>query len=65
VQPGLGEQDLAQVLEEANSNIEEFGANTQRFQDLRRRLQEEGVQLVFNGQAAEGADESTGSETDE
>ncbi|KAL1797477.1 hypothetical protein ACET3X_004083 [Alternaria dauci] len=65
VQPGLEQEGLAQVLEEANSSMEEFGERTRRFQILRRRLQEEGVQLVFDGQAAEGAGDGTGSETDE
>ncbi|KAG9190734.1 hypothetical protein G6011_08822 [Alternaria panax] len=65
VQPGLEQQDLARVLEEANSSMEEFGERTQRFQMLRRRLEEEGVQLVFDGQAAEGAGDDTGSETGE
>lgn len=65
VQPGLEQEGLARVLEEANSSIEEFGERTHRFQMLRRRLQEEGVQLVFDGQAAEGAGDGTGSETDE
>ncbi|KAH8625352.1 hypothetical protein IG631_19231 [Alternaria alternata] len=65
VQPGLEQEGLARVLEEANSSMEEFGERTHRFQMLRRRLQEEGVQLVFDGQAAEGAGDGTGSETDE
>jgi hypothetical protein len=65
VQPGLDQQDLAQVLEEANSSMEEFGERTHRFQVLRTRLEEEGVQLVFDGHAAEAAGDGTGSETDE
>jgi hypothetical protein len=63
VQPNLGEQDLAQALEEADSNMQEFGQNTQRFQELRGMLEQEGVRLVFSGQAAGG--DGTGSETDE
>ena len=67
--PEVAEHDrvaeLERQLEEANSSMEEFGERTHRFQMLRRRLQEEGVQLVFDGQAAEGAGDGTGSETDE
>ena len=46
VQPGLEQEGLARVLEEANSSMEEFGERTHRFQMLRRRLQEEGVRNV-------------------
>ncbi|KAI4665752.1 uncharacterized protein J4E78_003217 [Alternaria triticimaculans] len=56
-------QGLVRALEAAGSNMQEFEENTQRFVDLRGRLDQEGVQIVFDEQAADG--NGTGSETDE
>lgn len=64
MQQGLNEHDLIEALEEANSNVEEFRANTEGFQLVRMRLAQEGVQVVFDERAADRGDEP-GSETDE
>lgn len=64
MQQGLNEHDLMEALEEANTTIDEFRTNTERFQFLRMRLAQEGVQVVFDEQAA-GRGDRPGSETDE
>lgn len=61
---GMTEELLAEVLEHAGSSMAEFARNTERFQTLRMRLQEEGVQVVFE-EPPEGPGAGTGSETDE
>ncbi|KNG52390.1 transcription factor 25 [Stemphylium lycopersici] len=72
MQRGLNEHDLIEALEEANSSVEEFRNNTEHFQHVRMRLEQEGVQIVFDEQAAgagegqgQGQGEGTGSETDD
>jgi hypothetical protein len=61
VRGGLVEENLVQALEQAGSSLEEFRRNTERFQITRMRLQDEGVQVVFDDQVGEAG---TGSETD-
>jgi hypothetical protein len=61
---GLDENNLPRMLEEVGSNVEEFRRNTERFQFVRMRLEEEGVQVVFD-EPAGGRGEGTGSETDD
>jgi hypothetical protein len=45
---GITEQNLIEVLEAAGSNLDEFRRNSDRFQSVRTRLQDEGVQVVFD-----------------
>jgi hypothetical protein len=45
---GVTEQNLVDVLGAAGSNVEEFRRNSERFQTVRMRLQNEGVQVVFD-----------------
>lgn len=49
---GLTEDNLIRALEDAGSSLEEFRRNSDRFQTVRIRLQNEGVQVVFNGEDA-------------
>ncbi|KAF2833747.1 Nulp1-pending protein-like protein [Ophiobolus disseminans] len=42
------EQDLIRALEGGGSNLDEFRRNSERFQTVRMRLQDEGVQVVFD-----------------
>lgn len=58
----LAEEELVRSLHEAGSSMEEFRRNTQLFQATRRRLQEEGIEVVFDD-GPDGND--TGSEADE
>ena len=61
---GLTEDSLVEALEQAGSSLEEFRRHSERFQMVRMGLQEEGVQVVFDGEA-EGREAGTGSDTDE
>jgi hypothetical protein len=45
---GITEQNLIGALEAAGSNLDEFRRNSDRFQTVRMRLQDEGVQVVFD-----------------
>jgi hypothetical protein len=47
VETGLTEATLLDALEVAESSLEEFRLMSDRFQDIRSQLQEEGVQVVF------------------
>jgi len=53
---GITEQNLIGALEGAGSNLDEFRRNSDRFQTVRMRLQDEGVQVVFDqdGHGQEG-----------
>ncbi|KAL6707181.1 hypothetical protein ACN47E_004728 [Coniothyrium glycines] len=62
VRGGLVEENLIQALEQADSSLDEFRRNTEQFQITRLRLQEEGVQIVFDEQPG---DVGTGTDTDE
>ncbi|KAF1839200.1 Nulp1-pending protein-like protein [Decorospora gaudefroyi] len=53
---GLERNTLPEILEEAGTNVEEFMRYTERFQSVRMRLQEEGVQVAFAERADEEAD---------
>jgi hypothetical protein len=53
---GITEQNLIEALEAAGSNLDEFRRNSDRFQQVRMRLQDEGVQVVFENDAR-GQDE--------
>lgn len=64
MQRGLNEHDLVEALNEANSSIDEFRVNTERFQFLRMRLAQEGVQVVFDEQDG-GRGDRPASETDD
>lgn len=48
---GITEDNLIAALEAAGSNLNEFRRNSERFQMVRQRLQEEGVQVVFDNDA--------------
>jgi hypothetical protein len=48
---GITEQNLVDALEAGGSNLDEFRRNTDRFQSVRMRLQDEGVQVVFDNDA--------------
>lgn len=52
----MTEQDLLNALERAGTSYAEFRRNTERVQAIRQRLQDLGVQVIFEGQ--EGTDES-------
>ncbi|KAJ8116271.1 hypothetical protein OPT61_g2268 [Boeremia exigua] len=53
---GLTEENLVRALQEGGSSLEEFRRNSERFQVVRARLQDVGVQVVFEGEArADGA----------
>ncbi|KAF2801140.1 DUF654-domain-containing protein [Melanomma pulvis-pyrius CBS 109.77] len=54
---GMTQEDLQRVLQEAQSTFAEFRRNTERVQALRARLQDFGVQVVFDGEDGEGARE--------
>ncbi|KAF1942345.1 DUF654-domain-containing protein [Clathrospora elynae] len=60
----MNEDNIPQMLEQAGSSLEEFQRNTQRLEIVRMRLQEEGVQVVFD-EEGRGAGDGTGSETDD
>jgi hypothetical protein len=45
---GITEQNLIGALEAAGSNLDEFRRNSDRFQTVRMRLQDEGVEVVFD-----------------
>jgi hypothetical protein len=61
---GITEENLIGALEAAGSNPEEFRRNSDRFQTVRMRLQDEGVQVVFDndGPAQEELEVESGSE---
>jgi hypothetical protein len=44
----VNEQNLVDALQGAGTNLEEFQRNSERFQAVRMRLQDEGVQVVFD-----------------
>lgn len=54
---GLTGDTLIQGLEQAGSSLDEFRTNSARFQVVRMRLQEEGVEVVFDGEAEGQGDE--------
>lgn len=54
---GLTEENLVRALREGGSSLDEFRANSERFQVVRGRLQEVGVQVVFEGEAGRGGEE--------
>jgi hypothetical protein len=61
---GLTEENLVRALQEGGSSLDEFRRNSERFQVVRARLQDVGVQVVFEGEGqGEAGDE--GSDTDE
>ena len=51
VDEGMTQEDLHRVLLEAQTSFAEFRRNTERVQALRERLQDFGVQVVFDGEA--------------
>jgi hypothetical protein len=60
----LTEENLVRALQEGGSSLDEFRRNSERFQVVRARLQDVGVQVVFEGEGqGEAGDE--GSNTDE
>lgn len=44
----ITEQNLRDALVAAGSNLDEFRRNSERFQDVRLRLQQDGVEVVFD-----------------
>ncbi|KAF2441483.1 DUF654-domain-containing protein [Karstenula rhodostoma CBS 690.94] len=59
----MTEQDLLDALERAGTTYAEFRRNTERVQAIRQRLQDLGVQVIFEGQG-QGRDDEGGSDTD-
>lgn len=57
----ITEQNLRDALEGAGSNMDEFRRNSERFQEVRLRLQDEGVQVVFDqdGRGQDGLEVET------
>src|SRR5690242_3078692 len=63
---GLTEDNLVRALQEGGSSLEEFRRNSERFTVVRDRLQDVGVQVVFEGEARGDMDADVGrSDTDE
>ena len=61
---GLTEENLVRALQQGGSSLDEFRRNSERFQVVRARLQDVGVQVVFEGEGqGDGLEE--GSDTDE
>jgi hypothetical protein len=60
----MTEQDLLDALERAGTGYAEFRRNTERVQAIRHRLQELGVQVIFEGQEGEQDGERDDSDTD-
>ncbi|OAG07422.1 DUF654-domain-containing protein [Paraphaeosphaeria sporulosa] len=58
----MTEQDLLDSLQRAGTTYAEFRRNTERVQAIRQRLQDLGVQVIFEGQ---GQGDEGGSDTDE
>jgi hypothetical protein len=54
------EEELLQVLEQAGTSYQEFRRNLERWQQIRPRLQELGVEVVFQGGSSDGDGESNG-----
>ncbi|KAF2035529.1 DUF654-domain-containing protein [Setomelanomma holmii] len=61
---GITEQNLIGALEGAGSNMAEFRRNSDRFQTVRMRLQDAGVEVVFNQDGQNQHDLDVESETD-
>ncbi|KAL5427996.1 hypothetical protein PMIN04_000943 [Paraphaeosphaeria minitans] len=59
----MTEQDLLDSLQRAGTSYAEFRRNTERVQAIRQRLQDLGVQVIFEGQGQQDGEE--GSDTDE
>ncbi|OSS51275.1 hypothetical protein B5807_03793 [Epicoccum nigrum] len=51
---GLTEENLVRALRDGGSSLDEFRANSERFQIVRARLQDVGVQVVFEGEGRGG-----------
>ncbi|KAJ4378321.1 hypothetical protein N0V86_006021 [Didymella sp. IMI 355093] len=47
---GLTEENLVRALHEGGSSLDEFRRNSERFQTVRARLRDVGVQVVFEGE---------------
>ncbi|KAJ4987233.1 Ribosome quality control complex subunit 1 [Stagonosporopsis vannaccii] len=63
---GLTEENLVRALQEGGSSLDEFRRNSERFTVVRDRLQDVGVQVVFEGEGRADADANLGgSDTDE
>jgi hypothetical protein len=54
---GLTEENLVNALREGGSSLDEFRRNSERFQVVRGRLQDVGVQVVFERQGGEEGEE--------
>lgn len=63
---GLTEENLVRALQVGGSSLEEFRANSERFQVVRGRLQDVGVQVVFEGEGrVEPLPQDEGEESEE
>ncbi|KAF2021473.1 DUF654-domain-containing protein [Aaosphaeria arxii CBS 175.79] len=58
------QEDFLRALEQAGTTIQEFRRNTARVQTVRDRLQEVGVQVVFQGQEEDRPVDTSESEAD-
>ncbi|KAF3036959.1 hypothetical protein E8E12_007492 [Didymella heteroderae] len=61
---GLTEDNLVRALQQGGSSLDEFRRNSERFQTVRARLQDVGVQVVFEGEGQADAAQDD-SESDE
>lgn len=69
VDEGMTQDDLHRALSEARTSFAEFRRNTERVQALRTRLQDFGVQVVFDGETGgeerPALEEASGSDSDD
>lgn len=61
---GLTEENLVRALQEGGSSLDEFRRNSERFQDVRARLQDVGVQVVFEGEGEGRGEEGAQDESE-
>lgn len=62
---GLTEENLVRALQEGGSSLDEFRRNSERFQVVRARLQDVGVQVVFEGEGRAEAARGEESESEQ
>lgn len=62
---GLTEENLVRALQDGGSSLEEFRRNSERFQVVRARLQDVGVQVVFEGEGRGDGDDGGDTEEEE
>lgn len=62
---GLTEENLVRALQQGGSSLDEFRRNSERFQVVRSRLQDVGVQVVFEGEGQADAAHDDDDESDD